>query len=506
MKKNILTLAAALTFSLCASAQTQYVMQIKKNNGDVVRVNADEVQDVTFESAALSNRTALIDHVRTIAKGMAEQGVNMGARNVITEVSSEFAKVLVANVEFLKGIKDASVELALKSAKDVEEGSELQQMGYSKYIEWGIDKLNGRYTFKTDGAPTVEAADQIEVIFPVTTKEGGIVNCMTTLKGSGNTVGMVFPVLSDRTIALVLQVPETIMLESGRWSGGMFTKLFDTAFNNTFEANGTSKYVSFLRNKWSLNGVQHSFLKVTEGVLLPDENTISFGVGFDPVSTGQITSTLGFEQNNQPILSWNGSVTIPSMPIIIPTLSTLISTLKQGGDTTGSGIDLSGLASGSGSILDLLMPLLAGSTIDNMEAVAMGDLGFKVKVTDLPKFQTLLMQLREARYQRKGEAAIDALVQQLNAITEGTVSCKALSQELPFKMVTKKFGVNYIPAPAVKFADEEDYVPLTDLTDKETLEYTINFLASGVPQLASNGKTMINIFATLLQLINFEKK
>ena len=44
MKKSILTMAAALAFSLCASAQTQYVMQIKKNNGDIVRMNADDVQ------------------------------------------------------------------------------------------------------------------------------------------------------------------------------------------------------------------------------------------------------------------------------------------------------------------------------------------------------------------------------------------------------------------------------------------------------------------------------
>ncbi len=157
------------------------------------------------------------------------------------------------------------------------------------------------------------------------------------------------------------------------------------------------------------------------------------------------------------------------------------------------------------TIVDLLLPLLTGRTIDNMEVWAMGDLGFKVKVTDIPTLQTTLMQLREARYQHKGKDAIDALVQQLNTVTEGKVSCKALSQELPFKMVTDKFGINYIPAPAVKFADEEDYVPMSELADKETIEYTINFMAGTVPLLADNAKTIEEIFMTLLQLFFTEK-
>ena len=509
MKKSILTMTAALAFSLCASAQTQYVMQIKKNNGDVVRMNADEVQGISFETTALSDRTALMDHVRSVAKGMAEQGGNFGARKVISMLCQELAEVIVNNAQFFKGIRDASVEAALKSAKDVEQGSELQQMGYAKYIEWGIDKLNGRFTFKSEGAPEVAVADQIEIIFPVTLEGEEPLNCKTTIKGTGNTVKMVFPVLSDRTTALVLLLPESIVIEAGRLNGETFAKDFDVILSCAFDSNAASSYVSFLKNRWSLTGVQHAFLKPTDKYPIHDENGITIGLGFDPVTTGQMTSSFSFDQNNVPVFDWKGSVTIPMLPTLITSIRAMIAAMQQSGSSSINVKDLiSGLSGGgaSGSIVDLLLPLLTGSTIDNMETWMMGDLGFKVKVTDIPKLQQLLMQMREARYQRKGEAAMNELVQQLNTVIEGTVSCKALSQELPFKMVTKKFGVNYIPSPAVKFADEQDYVPMSELTDKETAEYVVNAISGNVPQVVSNARTMVSIFTTLLQLLDFEEK
>ena len=507
MKKSLLTMAAALTFSLCASAQTQYVMQIKKTNGDVVRMNADEVEGITFESAALSDRTALIEHVRAIAKGLAEQGVNMEARSLNKKLANEFAKVFVNNIEFFKGIRDASVAEAARSAKDVEAGSELEQGGYTKYVEWSIDKLFGRYTFKNDGAPVVEQANQVEIIFPITIEDKGTTDCMTTIKGTGNMVKMVFRMPKNPTTALVLQLPETFVVESGSLSNGTFTKVFDTALTNNFEANGASQYVSFLGNKWTMNGVKHSYMEGTEDFPKPDVNVITYGLGFDPVATGQMTSEFGFDQNGHPVFDWRGSVTVPTLPAIISNLSALIAALRQSADSGDSSFNISDILSGlsSISIADLIMPLLAGSTIDNMESVLMDDLGFKIKVTDIPQLVTVLSQLREARHQHKGEAEIDALVQQLNAVTEGAVSCKALSQELPFKMVTEKFGIGYIPAPAVKFADEEDYVPFSELVDKETIKYTLNFLSGGVPEVAANARTMVETFLIFMQLINFDK-
>jgi hypothetical protein len=51
MKRSILTIVAAVAFVLGAAAQTaqtQYVMQIKKTNGEIIPVNADEIADVSF--------------------------------------------------------------------------------------------------------------------------------------------------------------------------------------------------------------------------------------------------------------------------------------------------------------------------------------------------------------------------------------------------------------------------------------------------------------------------
>lgn len=498
-------MAAALAFSLCASAQTQYVMQIKKNNGDIVRMNADDVQGITFESAPMSDRTALIDHVRDMAKGLAEQGVNFTARNIISDITSQFAKVLVDNEAFFKSTVDAIVQAAIMSAKDVEEGSELQKKGYSKYIDVSLDQLYGRYIIQSEGAPVIEPATQIEFIFPLTTVEG-TTNCLTKIKAVGATVEMVHPVVTDRSIALILHLPESIVLESGELDGETFTKVFDSTINCAFEPNGTSQYVNFFNNKWELSGAQHSFIKGDE-VFLPDENVITFSRSFDPVTTGQMTSEFAFAQNSRPIVEWKSSATVPTLPTLFKTLEQLIAAMKEDPDSKGFSIKdlISSLSGSDASLIDILLPLLAGSTIDNMEIWAMGDLGFKVKVTDIPTLQKTLMDLRAARYQHKGEAAIDALVQQLNAVTEGKVSCKALSQELPFKMVTEKFGIDYIPAPAVKFADEEDYVPMSELVDKETIQYTFNFINAIIPQMGANTQTMVEIFKTLMQFFRADE-
>ena len=41
--------------------------------------------------------------------------------------------------------------------------------------------------------------------------------------------------------------------------------------------------------------------------------------------------------------------------------------------------------------------------------------------------------------------------------------------QIPMKLQTIKFGVDYCAMPALNFADENGYVPLTDMLDKEII-------------------------------------
>jgi hypothetical protein len=44
------------------------------------------------------------------------------------------------------------------------------------------------------------------------------------------------------------------------------------------------------------------------------------------------------------------------------------------------------------------------------------------------------------------------------------------------KMKTIKFGVDYWTVPSLNFADENGYVAITDMLDKESIEYMLNIV------------------------------
>ena len=59
---------------------------------------------------------------------------------------------------------------------------------------------------------------------------------------------------------------------------------------------------------------------------------------------------------------------------------------------------------------------------------------------------------------------------------QGTMTCKGVNQTIPMRMVTTKFGVDYVPMPAFNFADENGYVSFVDLLDPESVQYGINIV------------------------------
>ena len=56
------------------------------------------------------------------------------------------------------------------------------------------------------------------------------------------------------------------------------------------------------------------------------------------------------------------------------------------------------------------------------------------------------------------------------------MTCKGVSQTIPMKLVTTKFGIDYWTMPAFNFADESGYVSLIDLLDAQSVAYGINII------------------------------
>ena len=63
-------------------------------------------------------------------------------------------------------------------------------------------------------------------------------------------------------------------------------------------------------------------------------------------------------------------------------------------------------------------------------------------------------------------------------------------------MKTEKFGVDYWSMPALNFADEKGYVPITELLDKESVEYGINIIDHAAEPMAG-------AIVTVRQLLQF---
>ena len=66
----------------------------------------------------------------------------------------------------------------------------------------------------------------------------------------------------------------------------------------------------------------------------------------------------------------------------------------------------------------------------------------------------------------------------------------------PMQLQTVKFGVDYTPMLSFKFADEKDYVALSDMLDRDSEIYLINILDHAMDPMAES-------FITVRQLIQF---
>ena len=137
--------------------------------------------------------------------------------------------------------------------------------------------------------------------------------------------------------------------------------------------------------------------------------------------------------------------------------------------------DLSGLTS-SNSIMDVMQAIMLGNSIDNLQITLLDDLTTTIKVTDCQKALVLQSEMAKARRSYADQATIESYVSQLNELVSGSMVCKGLNQQIPMRLATTKIGVDWWACPALNFADENGYVPLTEMLDKESLEYGINII------------------------------
>ena len=143
----------------------------------------------------------------------------------------------------------------------------------------------------------------------------------------------------------------------------------------------------------------------------------------------------------------------------------------------------------------MLVALMSGGSLEGTLTLN-DDLTTDISISDCGKALQLQKEMAHARRSYADQATIEGYTQQLNELVSAQMTCKGVNQVIPMKLQTEKFGVDYWAMPAFNFADEQGYVPFTQLLDKESVEYAINIVDHAAEPMAG-------AIVTVRQLMQF---
>ena len=401
---------------------------------------------------ANKNRSEFINHTRQNLKELAEN-LNFGSWELANHINLNFNEHVLNNPEFEKTISAMFLIQCLQSIQPVEEGSELDQMGYKAFAIVDLTQFNYRFTPNEDKTGfDVEPAEDFEIVCPemnpLTQKvEPGLLKL--TLKAGGSSFLHLLKYISKEDLAVVAKIPTEFTYAIANKVTGEWKNVFTGAFKNDVKMSGQSQFFDPKSDTFTISGNVNSTLSAISDDMPGDATTINFVVGQDPL-THEANVQLLYNHNNKEMLRLEG---------IIENLNGMTNYTEF---------------TNSMSIADAFVSIMAGNNIKQGTFTMLDDLTTEVKMSDCAKALQLQQAMARARRNYADQNTIDGYTQQLNEIISATMTCKHHSMNIPMQMQTVKFGVDFWSVPALNFADEKGYVPITELFDKESIEYIIN--------------------------------
>ena len=452
----------------------QWVMAATLIGGATVFTSCLSSEDNPTQEQAKKDRKEFIQHTRQNLKDLAEN-MNFRSWEVANKINQEFNTTVLNNPEFEKAIIPLFREKVRETIKDVEPGSELAAMGYKQYATIDLTKFNYRFTMKEDGSGfDVEEADDFEMImngYNPRTQQVEKGNHKLTLEASGDTYKQLAKRLGNEELAVVILVPSDFVFSIAANVDGKWNEGFKGAFKNNVKLSGESEYMNPKTDAIGITGV------LTTGVL-----------GSPDGQRAADATDLYFESTNDPVGNEAG------MKFSFGHNDKSMVELEATGKYIDKDIDFSQLTT-SGRILDVLVALVSGGSLEGTLTLN-DDLTTDFSVSDCGKVMQLQHEMAHARRNYADQATIEGYTQQLNALVSAKMTCKGVSQVIPMKLQTEKFGVDYWAMPAFNFADEQGYVPFTQLLDKESVEYGINIIDHAAEPMAG-------AIVTVRQLLQF---
>jgi len=420
------------------------------------------------------NRKEFIQHTRENLKYLAEN-LNFASWAVANNVNQEFNTTVLNNPEFEKAILPLFIQKIRESVQPVEEGSELAEMGYKQYATIDLTEFNYRFTMKEDNSGfDVEEADDFEMItngynYKTEQWEKGLRKL--TLQASGDTYKQLAKRLGNEELAVVILVPSEFKFNIASMVPGYWKDVFTGTFNNDVEMSGESEFMNPKTDAIKITGkLITNFTTIPGGDIPADATDLFFTIEGNPPAN-ESSMKFSFEHNGKSMIE-----------------------LGAVAKYTDKETDFSQFTT-SRSILDVLVAVTTGGSLEGTLTLN-DDLTTAISISDCGKAMQLQKEMAHARRNYADQATIEGYTQQLNELLSATMTCKGVNQVIPMKLQTEKFGVDYWSMPAFNFADEKGYVPITELLDKESVEYGINIIDHAAEPMAG-------AIVTVRQLLQF---
>lgn len=422
------------------------------------------------------DRAEFIAHTRQNLKDMANN-LNFASWNLAHHINNGFNTFVLNNPAFDRTITTMFSQTIQQTVQPVEEGSELAQMGFKMYAI--VDFTSFNYRFKLNAANNnfdVEPAEDFEMIVPFKDPESQEVideNMKLTLKAGDTSYQQILNFFSTPDLAVVANIPIDFAFSISTKTDGGWNDLFTGVFKNEVQERSGSGHFSLVDDAFNVSGTITSSLPPMDDRGLPgDATTIHFAIGQDP-AIHMAGLNLTFIHNGRTMVGLRG---------VFDNLNGL---------TQYSQLSLSAT-----SLVEALTAIMAGNSLKEGVITLIDDLSTTVKISDCAKVIGLQLAMSNARRNYADQKTIEGYTQQLNELISGTMTCKGLSQNIPMKMQTVKFGIDYWSVPALNFADENGYVAITDMLDKESIEYMINIVDHAAQPMQQS-------IITVRQLIQF---
>lgn len=420
----------------------------------------DDSSEGSGQEQAGTERTKFVEHTRNVTKELAE---NLNFTSWVTANTYDlyFNRYVLNNPEFEQSILTAFAMEALKTMKEVEEGSELANAGY-KYIAT-VDLTNFKYCFTMNDDNTgfdVKEADNFELILngmnPKTEQlEKGLYKVNMKVGGTTMTRYLPMPKVEGVMIELVLGSEFQFAISSkisGSWNDD-FTGImhYQPAAGATDSSKGfTADCV-----------IKSNILAGTVGEKA-DNTQVELSISSDRVN-GVATGKACLTQNNRKM--FEASVT-------------------EKGDNLGElyKLDLNQFESGS-SIFEMIGSILGSRSIEEAKVTLLDDLTTTFSISNLLKLLELEEKYRTEGRNYADKETIDAYTKEMNELVKAEMYCKGTNQTLPMCLLTDQVGIDYWAVYGFKFSDEAEYVSMLSLLDRKTFAYMLNIIDHSVDHM-----------------------